>query len=192
MKDETLASIGKILTKTMSRDAVHVAVVQCTAPEWEELSPGEHVRIGADYVANKDFRGHGTHGIVDPYLKKTVKPKQSFWVFLYPGTITDLKHVWSHPDLPEINSHASGMSFGEAEEHLKKCAEDWGVTSFHEFLDAISHHTGTGIPTFSITIQDWDELSPEEYRKFWDAAEVYFGESFSKEHREGTYFSCCA
>jgi hypothetical protein len=192
MKDETLESIGKLLTKPMSRDAVHIAVVRVTAGPVEVLKPGQHVHLGGNFTAVSYANGEPA-GIVDPYLTDEVTEGQSFWLFLYPGTITSLKHVWTHPDIPDIKqAHPSGMTFAEAEHHLRTCAENWDVTEFADLLDAISHHTMTGVPTVSISVQDWTDLSPEEYKKFWDCAEVFLGERFNQEHRDGTYFACCA
>jgi hypothetical protein len=33
---------------------------------------------------------------VDPFLADPVQPGQMFWLFLYPQTITGLRHVWEH------------------------------------------------------------------------------------------------
>jgi hypothetical protein len=77
------------------RDAIHIAVAPVTAAE--RLLPGQHVGL----VRRGDVELVGpcgdTIGIVDPFLEAEVEPGQRFWLFLYPGTITALRHVWTHP-----------------------------------------------------------------------------------------------
>jgi hypothetical protein len=77
------------------RDAIHIAVAPVTATE--RLAPGQHV--GLIEEGNLELVGPCGRpiGVVDPFLAGPVEPGQRFWLFLYPGTITGLRHVWTHP-----------------------------------------------------------------------------------------------
>jgi hypothetical protein len=77
------------------RDAIHVAVAAVTAAV--RLVAGQHV--GLVQEANLELVGPCDRniGIVDPFLPGAVEPGQRFWLVLYPGTITGLRHVWTHP-----------------------------------------------------------------------------------------------
>jgi hypothetical protein len=98
------------------KDAVHVAIYPAKA--WVDLEPGEHVGLVHDgdteYVAPAMERDGVTWseniGIVDPYLRLKVKAGERFWLFLYPGTITALRHYWSHPafEQAKAESHRKG------------------------------------------------------------------------------------
>ena len=71
--------VGQVNTTEHGRDAIHVAI--CPAIAIREMRPGEHLE----------------NGIVDPFLKDRVQPGQRYWLFLYPNTVTSLRHVWTHP-----------------------------------------------------------------------------------------------
>jgi hypothetical protein len=77
------------------RDAIHIAVAPVTAAV--RLAPGEHV--GLVQEGNPELAGpcDDNIGVVDPFLVEDIEPGQRFWLFLYPGTITGLRHVWTHP-----------------------------------------------------------------------------------------------
>ena len=77
------------------RDAIHIAVAPVTATT--RLTPGQP--IGLVREGNSELVGPCDRniGIVDPFLPGDVEPGQRFWMFLYPGTITGLRHVWTHP-----------------------------------------------------------------------------------------------
>lgn len=89
-------TIGRILTESQQRDAIHIAVVPVVAGQ--NLLPGDHIHISSQGNA---VLGHPAIGIVDPYLTKKVLEGETFWMFLYPNTITSLRHDWTHPAFQE-------------------------------------------------------------------------------------------
>lgn len=96
MKDAT-ATMGGLLTDETNpgtKDAVHVAVIAVVAAT--RMQPGQHVGVN---TANMFAHAVGFEhvGIVDPYLKAAVPAGYTFWLFLYPRSITGLNHVWTHP-----------------------------------------------------------------------------------------------
>lgn len=97
MKD-TVAMLGKLVEGPVERDAVHIAVVPMVAGEM--LTRGDPIGILRDGTA-----GYGATpiGVVDPFLPHDVAKGQTFWLFLNPGSITSLRHEWTHPafDTPE-------------------------------------------------------------------------------------------
>lgn len=89
---DTQFLLGKLVEGDPGRDAVHIAVAPATART--ALDPGEQVGIFPNGEAGT---ARNPIGIVDPFLKNTVKQGQRFWIFLFPNTITSLKHLWTHP-----------------------------------------------------------------------------------------------
>ena len=70
--------IGKIIrTANQERDAIHVAVAPVCAEA--SLKPGQHIGVSAEGMANTTRRHIG---IVDPFLRQTVKRGERFWIFL--------------------------------------------------------------------------------------------------------------
>jgi hypothetical protein len=90
--------IGKLIAGEAGRDAVHVAIAPTTAPC--DLRPGQHV----DRHGNPEGPGVVPVGIVDPFLREPVQAGQKFWLFLYPNTVTSLRHEWTHPAFPTTSS----------------------------------------------------------------------------------------
>lgn len=98
---DTQMLVGKLIDDEVTkRDAVHVAVMAVTADS--DLQPGQRVCLSAsgDY-AKRSLNEKGVIGIVDPFLRDTVYKGDRFWLFLLPNTVTSLRHVWTHPKVPD-------------------------------------------------------------------------------------------
>lgn len=86
---------GKVIPdgENPGRDAVHVAVAPVTLEH--DMSPGTHVALSDGGKVYEVVEGG--IGIVDPFIRDNLKKGDRCYVFLYPGTITGLRHVWVHP-----------------------------------------------------------------------------------------------
>lgn len=125
MSDQSKLGLGKIITTPQERDAIHVAVAPITAGM--DLSPGEHVNAkGIACIMSENI------GVVDPFLKSPVKKGERFWLFLYPGTITSLRHEWIHPSFAQ-NGHAVDST---SEKWLRDFADSVGAD--YEWMMAVA------------------------------------------------------
>jgi hypothetical protein len=109
-------ALGKLIDREEVRDAIHIAVAPVTAGE--RLVAGQHIgfldgtRVGL--VSNPI-------GIVDPFIKGEIKPNERFWMLMYPKTIENLRHEWSHPSFPDkVEEDEDDVYYDEC----KGCA-DW-------------------------------------------------------------------
>lgn len=91
--------LGKLISDyaiKVNRDAVHVAVFPAFAGK--TLSPGQRVYLIGDYAYPEDDGNNNSPiGIVDPFLTGEVQENRQFWLFMFPNTVGDLRHSWSHP-----------------------------------------------------------------------------------------------
>jgi len=132
--DATLQTVGTLLSADQHRDAVHFALAPMIAAE--TLRPGQHIGLAQD----TEHAGSGTPllGIVDPFLTRTVQRGERFWMFLYPATITSLRHEWIHPAFAPSPAQAwmeqcageVGMTYGAFMEFLRRGAEERDYLSF--------------------------------------------------------------
>lgn len=82
------------------RDAIHIAVAPLTlSPDGGDAEPGDHFYLDENghAVATMSLNPKAI-GVLDPFYRGGSIPAGSrVWGVLYPGTITGLRHVWTHP-----------------------------------------------------------------------------------------------
>lgn len=97
MKDITL---GKLADDEAQRDAVHVAIAPVIAAQ--KMNPGQSCGLVNRYDNTFGPAASSHCGVVDPFLKEPVLEGERFWLLMYPKTVADLRHVWTHDQLPEL------------------------------------------------------------------------------------------
>lgn len=186
MRDETLESLGKLLKEDLPRDAIHIAVAPVIANA--QMKPGDHIGL-----LDRDAMLAGTNadeliGIVDPYLKGPVVRGDKFWMWLYPGTITSLKHHWTHKAF-EPPKDDGMMRVQKSTMWLKEFADSWGM-DYQDMIEGATDKKYPGIVAQSTDIHSWEEAGDGQKELFWKHIEVVTGKKFDDKHRENTHFSC--
>jgi hypothetical protein len=170
--------LGQIIDGDQQRDAIHIAVAPVIAREL--MMPGTHVGL---YEGRATPLSDNPIGIVDPFLPSAVKRGQQFWMFLYPNTITSLKHIWTHP----------AFSAEEAVLTEKLAAEAWlkdyakrNYTEYDYLIECAK--TGDDI-CFG---NEQDDLNSDAglRQKFWDSLELVTGQKMTNEQRSIEWFRC--
>lgn len=92
--------LGELITnpEQQQRDAIHIAVMPVKCGDYD-CEPGTHV--GLDIDGRSDRWAANLIGVIDPFLKAPVPRGAWCWLFLYPNTITSLRHLWTHPGIPD-------------------------------------------------------------------------------------------
>lgn len=85
--------VGVLPPEFAQRDAIHIAVAPVVSDG--TYPPGKHVGFMPDGTVGAD--AEHKIGIVDPFLNTDVEKGERFWLFLYPQTVTGMRHHWSHP-----------------------------------------------------------------------------------------------
>jgi hypothetical protein len=207
--EETIRSLGKVLPEDYAgrRDAAHVAVIAVTAPV--SILPG--TKVDKDGWATDHDK---LVGVVDPFLGGRVKKGETFWIYMFPGTVGGLRHSWSHPawaDSPDGPQDASGSydrakvdrsSWSAEDSDQAKIAalnvassvgwltehagnNDWSYTAM---MEKVRDYVKTGVATESY---DGDELDVDD--KFWGHYKIVEGLIELPPHAQGyqDIVGCC-
>jgi hypothetical protein len=179
VSEATQDLIGKLLTPQARRDAIHIAVAPVVA--FDYLKPGQPVGL----VEGKATSANKKVGVVDPFLTEVVKPGQRFFLFLFPNTITGLRHEWTHPDW-------DGEKVA-SEKWLREFAKDncdfYDEKSTPEQCYAkLLEMAEEGDFCFSGQPDAIYESGPQQ--ELWGHLEVVRGRPFDFGHKSGASFRC--
>lgn len=178
---EAQTSIGKILNEPARRDAIHFAVAPVVAAD--DIRAGAHVGLLPDGRASCDAMIQ--IGIADPFLLRDIKAGERFWLFLYPNTITTLRHEWEHPAFSSAEISRDDH-VAKSQAWIDAHAELLGLTA-----DVMLSNAERWLRTENYTVQHdserWrDNFNPAE---FWHHYEVVTGTAVDPEKKQSFY--CC-
>lgn len=187
MKD-AVATMGDVLPDDVEgRDAVHVAVISAKATE--KLSPGQDVGYHEGDAGTK----FPAIGIVDPFIKRAIMPSERFWLFLYPRSITGLRHEWTHPSFDEgapKTTYATPNSKAASEAWLRDFINTADCPDYEELMAGVAR-AADGSPC------EWgddnylhfsgSDAHGEIPAEFWVHAEIVLGRPIKCRPQ---YFSC--
>ena len=173
--------LGKLIDANQKRDAVHVAVAPVVASE--RMFPGDRILFveGSTEKVRLVCMEETGIGIVDPFLNQKVREGDRFFLWLYPGTITSLRHDWTHPAFEEAESLKSSSS----KEWLEDFAEEVGV-SYADLMASAKKWLDTG--RYHTLGYDTPECVYQQAEDFWKNYEIVTGTKV--EDRKATFFSC--
>lgn len=182
--------LGKLITSKQHRDAIHIAVapVACAVPR---LNPGQAVCFdkAGDSTRVRNATKEEAIGIVDPFLKEVVREGQEFWLWLTPGSITSLRHEWTHPCFEDHTGEILDALDGKvrrAEEFLQKHADDIGV-SYGKLMEAAE--TWLRYEDYHTLPYQTPDCVNTDNDQFWESYQIVTGKTV-EQSKKSTFFSC--
>lgn len=178
--------LGQKITEPQERDAIHVAVIPVRIYQYYngkgQVTPGTHVGfLHDDYVSVNSPK---LVGIIDPFLdpSKELHHGDRVWLFVYPNTITSLRHDWEHPDI--TLKKRESLLVDRAIATLKDIAEQVEM-SLPQLVELLSNYLDTG---------EWHTLNfdtPDiDAEAMWDAFEVVTGRR-GAQHKDNPFSCAC-
>ncbi len=167
--------LGLLIEGEAKRDAIHVALAPVSSDE--TLNPGQRVALVEGSSDKVKSSQSNVIGIVDPYLKGSVKPGQRFWLCLFCKTVTSLRHQWTHPAFPE----ETVVDKSSSEQWIREYASGLGF-SYEELMEGARDYLNNGD---HLSTGDNDIGTDPE---FWTHYEIVTGTRVTDKDR--SFFSC--
>lgn len=181
--------LGELLRGGEQRDAIHIAVAPVVAAH--SLSPGEVIGFVRDGDTELVGESKAPLGIVDPYLKAPVRKGERFWLFLFPNTITSLRHEWTHPSFAAIAANPESVPVdksaselwmrGWASNHMRR--DYYGDREFFSEEEAYANAIRAG---HTMSVGCYEEAREYIEDEWWSHWEIITGEKGQR----GGYFRC--
>lgn len=124
--------IGELITTHRERDAIHVAVVPVVAAC--DMNPGQKVALTPD---GKVEPSKLPIGVIDPFMSSAIPAGRVCWLFLNPGSITSLRHDWTHPAFDRNREQ------NESKMWIENYAAAYGI-SFDQMISAAKEYLQYG------------------------------------------------
>lgn len=177
-------NIGRLLQPNQGeRDAIHVAIAPVVASC--QLMPGQPIAFCKG--SNELVEGNIVTpiGVVSPFLRYRVDKGQRFYMLLNPGSITSLRHDWTHPAFNVLPPTPEAVRLSKA--WLVAFADDKGIpldllidsakASVEQDSDSLFVGSNEGLSSSSV---NWFE--------FWHHFEQATG--IKVESKRDMYFTC--
>lgn len=169
--------------ESQQRDAIHIAVAPVVAGE--RLYPGQEIGFIAADHSTVGSKPEKFIGIVDPFLTKPVQQGQRCWMFLFPQTITSLRHDWTHPEFGDMEvAHPVKQA---AESWLREFAKDNSL-DFDDLMLGAAEYQRTGAWYYVGDNEEAVSQSTDTMRRFWQHYGNYTGNIVDLD--DGGFFRC--
>lgn len=174
--------LGETPEGNARRDSVHMPVVPVVAAF--DLDPGQHIGF-IDASMQAVGMKQDSIGVVDPFLPRSVRKGERFWMLLYPGSITSLRHHWTHPAFPEEDVTTKQAN---AKEYLAGVAEDVDI-ELRGLLDIMDLAADRGWHNCGSDERLQDHLN-NLGDELWTMYEDYRGTKVIEPNGDTPHFSC--
>lgn len=177
--------LDQILTGPANRDAVHIAVLPVTVNQ--NMDPGTKVIVvtqteGKIPVVGPSKAGPAD-GVISPFLHEAVKKGQTCYMLLFPGTITSLRHEWTHPKFKSLPANVVTGDIQEARRYFKDHEEEYGYDTDH-LIEAV--RVGKEFCFGDDDGPDWARTNVD----FQYYMQTLVGRVFAEDERENMSFWC--
>lgn len=181
MKDTPI--LGKLIVGDAYRDAVHIAIAPVIAGE--KLLPNQDIGLSSDgkAVLNAEHIGK-----VDPLLDLPVKQGQKFYMWLYPNTITSLRHNWDHPLFPKESSNCLNADKNESKVWITEFAVELHQ-SYDDLMEGARQYFEFGYYAYDNS-ESFKDVNYDKWAEFWGHWEVVTGSKVRDEDNKDCFYTC--